>query len=295
MKYRIYAVMIVVAAIGLGAGACQIEDADVPPGQEQDDSTGNEYDTNDGADAEDRDANGDDVDGEQNSQADSRVADLVTSDDYDRLVIEVDFVEGRQTRDGIAEQLAAGLDDVIDKPAGIDVEFDDQIAEAAPEDGWTFDAIRDQVDDHRDREFDDETLGAYTLLLDGEYADSQGTVLGIAWANQNVVLFQDQIEEACQGVDLLPGLNEDLCENAELTVWRHEMGHVLGLVDNGAPLESDHEDEEHARHCKDEDCVMYWSYRRPDMVDRLADQLGDGVESVPDFDDTCRDDLDAVQ
>lgn len=49
----------------------------------------------------------------------------------------------------------------------------------------------------------------------------------------------------------------------------HEIGHGLGLVNNGAPLTNSHHDDEHGSHCTNRDCVMYW--------------LNEGVSSLSSF------------
>lgn len=229
------------------------------------------------------------------SEADPRVRDMVTAADYGQMVIEVDYVEDQQTRSGVDDRLVGILDEHIDKPDGLEVVFDEQIPEEEPEGGWTFDELQDLVGQYHDLEVDGNTITAYTLLVDGEYADSEGTVLGIAWANRYVVLFMDQIESACQGASIVPGMREELCENAELTVWLHEMGHVLGLVGVGAPTQSEHWDPDSTSHCEHDDCVMYWAFRRPQMVDQLVDRLLGSEPAVPEFDEFCRDDLEAVE
>lgn len=38
----------------------------------------------------------------------------------------------------------------------------------------------------------------------------------------------------------------------------HEMGHALGLVNNGIPMHTNHQDHQHGTHCTNPDCVMYW-------------------------------------
>lgn len=38
----------------------------------------------------------------------------------------------------------------------------------------------------------------------------------------------------------------------------HELGHAIGLVNNGIPMKTPHQDEAHGNHTKNSDCVMYW-------------------------------------
>jgi hypothetical protein len=44
----------------------------------------------------------------------------------------------------------------------------------------------------------------------------------------------------------------------EQSTMVHELGHAFGLVNNGIPLTSDHQDVEHGAHTINSDCVMYW-------------------------------------
>lgn len=39
----------------------------------------------------------------------------------------------------------------------------------------------------------------------------------------------------------------------------HEMGHALGLVNNGVPMKIPHEDSSHLHHTTNSNCVMYWA------------------------------------
>ena len=39
----------------------------------------------------------------------------------------------------------------------------------------------------------------------------------------------------------------------------HEIGHLIGLVNNGVPLTSNYEDPAHLRHSTNTSCVMYWA------------------------------------
>ncbi len=39
----------------------------------------------------------------------------------------------------------------------------------------------------------------------------------------------------------------------------HEIGHLIGLVNNGVPLTSSYEDPAHLRHSTNTSCVMYWT------------------------------------
>ncbi len=74
----------------------------------------------------------------------------------------------------------------------------------------------------------------------------------------------------------------------ETTVLNHELGHILGLTNLGAPLQSPHEDSEHPKHCDVQSCLMYF-----------AAETGAGIMgmviggSVPQLDPQCIADLQA--
>jgi hypothetical protein len=118
----------------------------------------------------------------------------------------------------------------------------------------------------------------YFLYLDGNSdLDSGDTrVLGYAHHGSSVVMFKDSIEKAGSGL-VLQG-------NVEDAVIVHEAGHLLGLVDNGIPMQVDHLDSAHGQHDMNEQCIMYWTIDTSDIVDVLLSRR-------PDFDDACRADL----
>ena len=45
----------------------------------------------------------------------------------------------------------------------------------------------------------------------------------------------------------------------EQSVAVHEIGHAVGLVNNGVPMSAPHEDQDHPKHTLNEDGVMYWA------------------------------------
>lgn len=45
----------------------------------------------------------------------------------------------------------------------------------------------------------------------------------------------------------------------EQAVVVHEVGHAVGLVNNGLPMVTAHDDGSHPKHSTNKDCVMYWS------------------------------------
>lgn len=94
----------------------------------------------------------------------------------------------------------------------------------------------------------------YVLFLNG-YFNEKGVVnkqvTGISINKTPVIaIFKDVIRKSGYS-----SFDDTVIEQTTLV---HEFGHAVGLVNNGLPMVSDHEDTEHINHCTNEDCVMYW-------------------------------------
>ena len=136
----------------------------------------------------------------------------------------------------------------------------------------------------------------HILFLDGHYSgdDPTSTILGLAWGRTKLAIFKGTIEASCVG-QVGMGLEERLCAGTERSVWVHEIGHLLGLVNLGTPMVTEREDPDHEHHDINEECVMYWAAERQNAVQRLANQLLDSDIAYLDFDDNCLADIAAVR
>ncbi len=43
------------------------------------------------------------------------------------------------------------------------------------------------------------------------------------------------------------------------TLLEHEFGHLMGLVDQGSPMQVNHKDAANGAHCDKPDCLMYYN------------------------------------
>ncbi len=224
------------------------------------------------------------------------VLNYIRGDTFARLVLEVDRVVGFEPRPATQTDLASRLAGILDKPAGVQMVLDGTIASRGSNHAWTFAELQGLAASTFDRVEPAGTTKMHVMFLDGRYDSGPGggTVLGIAWANQHMAIFKQVIEDSCAAAGL-GLLTEAGCAAAELAICVHEVGHVIGLVDNGLPMVVNHEDATHPAHSASQDCVMYWAYEGDALVSRVADDILGTGSSALDFDADCLADIAAVR
>lgn len=85
-------------------------------------------------------------------------------------------------------------------------------------------------------------------------ADNNPRIIGYHISNTKIMAIFKDVIKASGGGSLDPAGR--YMEQATLV---HEMGHALGLVNNGLPMVKNHQDTAHGAHCSNPDCVMYYS------------------------------------
>lgn len=113
------------------------------------------------------------------------------------------------------------------------------------------------------------------------YADGNPQVIGFHISNTKIIaIFKDVIKSSGSGqLQIVP----KYVEQATLV---HEMGHALGLVNNGLPMTTPHQDASHGAHCNNPDCVMY--YTNEGATDMLKFARGASEKNDPVmFDPRC--------
>ena len=207
-------------------------------------------------------------------------AELLSSEHYTSLVVEIQAVQGFAPTPQALERLKTFLETRLNKPDGITIVSN---ADIAPP-GATHYSIEDvaRIEDKTRRHFPEgRKMAAYFLFLDGGSTEDTESfrILGHAYGNTSMALYEKSIR------DLSGGLGEPSRETVESSVLLHEFGHILGLVNTGSPLQSSHQDTPHGHHCSNPDCLMYYTVNTSDF---LANLLGG---DVPELDSACLSDL----
>jgi hypothetical protein len=216
--------------------------------------------------------------------------------DTDRSVrFELDAVSGLGPYTSSTEYLSELVGRLLNKPDGVSFEVDESLPPLGEGFEWSFEALDTYARAHA-QDDSDGPVTIHVLFVDGRYVaeGNAGTVLGLAWGQRFIALFQEQLRAGCSG-GLLGGLQDDTCEVAERNVWAHEIGHVIGLVDNGLPIQSAHRDAEHGAHDVSDACVMYWAYEGPALFDTLLSRFNAGQSPNIDFCESCWADLAAAR
>lgn len=183
---------------------------------------------------------------------DDTAHDLVSGEKYSKLVVEIDHASGFAPRSAATELLQTRINERLTKPGG--VTFASLEPFTASDTEYTIDEIRAKERQLRDTYASHDTTVLYILYLNGHSAsdDDDGKVLGVHYNPGAIAIFKNTIDTSGGTF----GVGADAVEKAVLV---HEFGHAIGLVNNGIPMVTPHEDAGHRGHSTNEDSVMYWA------------------------------------
>ena len=200
---------------------------------------------------------------------------LLSSSKYTSLKIEVQYMTGYQPDAAALDHLKNTLNGLLNKPGGITV-----VTNEIPASGNLSLSVNDVISiekNNRTTFTNGNELAVYFLYTNGNYTDPN--VLGIAYKNTSSVLFGKKIN------DNSGGLGQASRTKLVATVAEHELGHLLGLVDLGSPMQTGHKDDPHGNHCTNTNCLMYYASETTDILGFLV------TGNIPALDVNCRADL----
>lgn len=203
---------------------------------------------------------------------------LLAGDQFTRMEIEMVYMAGYRPTNFMLGEMVTFLQNYVNKPDGII--FRQKEIPALDQANYTITDIREMEETHRERYNERGIFTVFLMVVDGYFSqdDEESFALGAAYNSTSMVLFGPRIVENSGGFrrPSLPVL--------ETTVTLHELGHLMGLVNNGTEMVHEHEDDEYESHCDSESCLMYWAVE----TNRGLNLMG---STVPELDENCRNDI----
>ena len=201
--------------------------------------------------------------------------DLLSASNYTSVKIEIQYMPGFQPDAAAVNNLTAFINSLINKTAGVTV-VQTQIA-ASGKATLTLSEIGQIEKDNRTAYTSGSQLGVYFLYTDGGY--EQANVLGVAYRNTSMSILGKTIH------DNSGAIGQTSRTKLETTVLEHEFGHILGLVNLGSAMQTNHQDGAHGSHCNNANCLMYYQSETTDVLGFLL------TGSIPTLDANCKADL----
>lgn len=205
--------------------------------------------------------------------------DLLSNEEFSSLHIEVITVPGYEPSHTALANLQEFIDARVYKPGG--VELSTKTISSPGGGSYSISDIREIEKEHRMVYNSGTEIAVFIFVADGKSSaqEENAVVLGTAYQNTSIVLYEQAIRDLSE---------TSMVSRSEIesTTLKHEFGHLLGLVDNGSPAQSDHEDPENSAHCSVSGCLMV-----------AAMEFGDGTidflksNQSADLDSNCRLDL----
>lgn len=179
--------------------------------------------------------------------------DLLSDDTFTSMVIELVYVEGHQPTQTAINNFVSFLNSRTYKPGGITVE-----PRSIPSPGITTYSTQDFVDlenANRTKYNTENQIAVWAYFADGKASGDTSTqvTLGTAYRNTSFIIYEATVRS------LSGSIHQPSTAVLESTVIEHEFGHILGLTNFGAPMQTQHEDPENSKHCNVESCLMYYA------------------------------------
>ena len=212
-----------------------------------------------------------------NKATGASAGDLLSSGTFNTLKIEIHYMPGFQPDAASVNNLITFLDSLIIKPGGITVT--QQQITAGGKASYSINDVGLIEQKNRSAFNAGNQLTVYMLITDGAYIDA--SVLGISYRNTSLALFGKTI------FDNSGGIGQASRTKLETTVLEHEFGHLLGLVDLGTSMQTNHKDATHGNHCNVDNCLMYYAAETTDLLGFLI------TGNIPVPDSQCLADLHA--
>lgn len=203
----------------------------------------------------------------------SSAHDLLASS-YSSLEIQIQYMPGYQPDHQSTDNFKNFLGQYLNKPNGISI-----IEQQIPSDGKSILSVNEVValeKKYRTVFTNNHQIAVYILITDG--ISDKSDIFGSAYWNTSICLFGKTISNNS-------GTVGHISQSQLLTVlFEHEFGHLLGLVNQGSPMQTNHQDVSDGAHCINKNCLMYYEIE----IEAISP-----TSSLPSLDANCVADLKA--
>jgi len=198
---------------------------------------------------------------------------FLTATPFQSLVIEINYMPGFEPDAATLSAFSSFLSTYLNKPEGIRIRKN-----AIPASGKDRLSTTDLVQmerDYRTAFTYGSTITLHVLITDAAYSDDE--TFATSYWNTSFALFGKTVA-ANTG-----GSGEISRQQLLATLLEHEFGHLMGLVDQGSPMQQPHKDVDNGAHCNNSKCLMYYAIETDASI----------APTIPALDAACRADLKA--
>lgn len=204
---------------------------------------------------------------------------LLSGAQYTSMRLDLYFEQNNAPTQEAVDSLEVFLSKRLSKPNGISVNLIEIPNQS--QSSYSLDELKTIESSYRNTQSGKSEITVYLFYANGDYSanSNNSQTLGIAYGSSSMVVFGKTIQENTGG------LTQPSTALVEQSVMKHEVGHILGLVNLGAPMQTNHQDTEHGKHCINENCLMYWATETGNFISNLTGS------SPPQLDANCIADL----
>lgn len=206
-----------------------------------------------------------------NSNPGQRAGDYLKSAPYTSVLVELDYVEGSAPEPSALSLFQERLQAATGK--SVEVVRTPGIQGQGSSHRYTAQELGSMEGQYRSQFSEGNRAVLYMMYLDGGFerdSDDQ-RVLGAAYRGSSVAMMKGNLREVSKRNALDVGRPELV--NIEGSVLVHELGHVLGLVNIGIPMQTPHEDTSHPGHSTNDKSVMYWQVEQVSLVGSVLGEV----------------------
>ncbi len=210
----------------------------------------------------------------------SSANDLLSATNFNSITIEIVAVQGFEPTTAAIQGFREFLQDRLFKPNGITI-----TQRSIPSSGKAPFSIEEvaKIENTTRTLFNrEDDITVYVYFADGskENDTNEQVTLGSAYLNTSMVIYEGTLRK------LSARPSSPSLSSIETATLNHEFSHLLGLVNLGTPLQSQHEDTDASNHCNVSSCLM-----------EAAIEFGSGMMGlgnvIPQLDAQCIADLQA--